>query len=344
MSKKIKVKLEERVGKVIGGYEVLGVDRTNTRRPKLIVCCPICKKDPEINGDAIYLADCFHIEDGNKVCECGINPKRSLDVWTKILRRKSSEAGQEFLGYAEVWRGNVTYLRLRCKVCGHEHEKCNVANYLRDRECPLCAINIRAEARVKSDSTMISSFLKTGVFSQGTTFQRIGGAGRRRWSVVCGECSDEYTADRSNLQAGKRSCSCSAGGGIDVKLPVYFYVLYVAGESRNFIGFGITNFPERRMYLHDKELEKHDLSFSIVKFVKFFEGKLALEMESRIKRELQIEDQGIDGFKREAVATKDLHKVMSYMERDSALWVDYEDSYAIELREVHWVKDNHGNL
>ena len=162
---------------------------------------------------------------------------------------------------------------------------------------------------------MIASFTRNGTYAEGTTFSRDEGLkDRRKWKVVCGACNETYIADRSNLQAGKRSCSCSSGGGIDVKLPVYFYVLHVYGKSKEFVGFGITNFLERRMHLHRKELSDHGLQCEVVRTVKFEDGKEALVLESKMKRELEIKNQGINGFRREAVDMSQMDNVLRYIE------------------------------
>lgn len=186
---------------------------------------------------------------------------------------------------------------------------------MKDRDCPVCAIEKRAVAKIKSDDVMIASFTKNGTYSEGTTFSRDTGLkDRRKWKVVCGACNETYIADKSNLQLGKRSCSCSSGGGIDVRLPVHFYVLLIVGKTREFVGFGITNFLERRMYLHRKELAQHGLSYEIVKCVRFEDGREALNLESKMKRELDIKNQGIDGFRREAVDVSQLDTVLAYLD------------------------------
>lgn len=312
---RVKVNLEDLIGAIIEGYEVIGVDRSDKRHPKMVVCCPVCKKDPEINGEAIYKSTYSHLMEGNKICECSNQPKRTKEVWDKVIRRKSVTADQEFIDYAEDWRGNSTYLKLKCKKCGYENSNCSVANYMRDRGCPKCKIVERSKSRIKNDDEMIASFLKLGIFAEGTRFELIpNGSNRRKWKVVCGTCNEEYIADRSNLQAGKRSCSCSSGGGIDVKLPVYFYVLHVYGKSKEFVGFGITNFLERRMYLHRKELSDHGLQCEVIRTVKFEDGKEALAVESKMKRELEIKNQGINGFRREAVDVSQMYNVLRYIE------------------------------
>lgn len=306
--------LETYIGEKVNGYDVIGVCREKVK-PRMIVQCPVCREDSELNGDAIYKADMDSLQKGVKCCECSFNPKRTKEVWNKLLIRKSSDSGQEYLGLTALWNGNSTYIRLRCKTCGHEHERCTIANYMKGRDCPVCAIEKRAVAKIKSDEVMIDSFVKNGTFAEGTLFSRDTGlSDRRKWKVVCGECNESYISDKSNLQAGKRSCSCSSGGGIDVKLPVHFYVLLITGKARGFVGFGITNFLERRMYLHRRELSQHGLSCEIVKCVKFEDGSKALSLESRMKRELDIKNQGIDGFRREAVDVLQLDTVLAYLE------------------------------
>lgn len=306
--------LETYIGDKLNGYDIIGVCREKVR-PRLIVQCPVCREDSELNGGAIYKVDMDSLQKGIKCCECSDRPKRTESVWNTLLRRKSIVAGQEYLGMLAPWNGNSTYIRLRCKTCGHEHEKCTIANYMKGRDCPVCAIEKRAVAKIKSDKVMIDSFVKNGTFAEGTLFSRDTGlSDRRKWKVLCGECNESYISDKSNLQAGKRSCSCSSGGGIDVKLSVHFYVLLITGKTREFVGFGITNFLERRMYSHRRELSLHGLSCEIVKCVKFEDGREALRLESKMKRELDIKNQGIDGFRREAVDVSQLDTVLAYFE------------------------------
>lgn len=107
--------LETYIGEKLNGYDIIGVCREKVK-PRMIVQCPVCKEDSELNGDAIYKADIDSLRNGVKCCECSDQPKRTIEVWDKLLRRKSATAGQEYLGMLAQWKGNSTYIHLRCKT------------------------------------------------------------------------------------------------------------------------------------------------------------------------------------------------------------------------------------
>lgn len=302
-----------KIGEIVGKNNALLIldyivksDKNNTKS-SYRVQCQICKNDPELFGDAIYDVPVEYLdkEKGKCPCGCSRNPKWSKEQWEVIIKRKALSNNHEFISFLDEVVTQSTKLKLRCNSCGNEWDSCSISNYTKNRGCPSCAKKIRANKRSTSTEEWIYRFRATGLFPENQyDFKRLSSTGRT-WEVYCSNCNTVAISDRSNLVAGKVPCQCSSGGGFDVSKDGFFYILEVSALGNVFIKFGITNFPRRRIVTHSKTLNA--IGGKILS-KRIFKGKgdVVLKIESELKRELDIENQFIDGFRREACSVDNL--------------------------------------
>lgn len=293
------------IGDVVGSNNALLIldkfkDKHNKTRYK--VECQICKKDPELFGEAIYEATSDYFKTSKLPCGCSKSKKYTKHEWTVLIKRKAESNNHIFHGYVvDSEKVNQdSKLKLECKTCAHIWESCSIGNYTRDRSCPKCADISRGLKKNTEASEWLRRFRATGLFPEEQySFERTSETGRL-WKVLCTKCEGlEFFSDRSNLVAGKIPCNCSKGGGYDSTKPGYFYILEVQALGTNFLKFGISNFPKRRIVGHKRNLST--IGGEIIK-QRFFigDGEEVLSIESMLKKTLQIENKYIDGFKREA--------------------------------------------
>lgn len=280
------------------------------------VQCQVCKLDPELHGDAVYLIYSDYLQKKKMPCGCSKAPKWSKQQWEVLLKRKAKENNHIFNGFVgdpeDV--NQSTNIVLHCNNCGHDWESGNVGNYYYDRGCPKCADKIRANSRLTQSEVWIERFRKTGKFEESKfSFERVTETGRL-WNVYCNVCNTTTISDRSNLVAGKVPCSCGCGGGIDVSQPVYFYIITVNALGQKFIKFGISNYPKRRIVDHKRTLK--EIGGVIENQIVFLgDGVEMLSIESELKRTLDIQNKFIDGFKREACGYDNYSEILSRLEK-----------------------------
>lgn len=265
------------------------------------VQCQVCKLDPELHGDATYTIYSDYLHNKKMPCGCSKAPKWNKQQWSVLLKRKAEKNNHTFGGFL-CDPDNVnqsTKIVLHCNNCGHDWNSGSVGNYYSDRGCPKCADNIRTNSRLTQSDVWIERFRKTGKFEESKfRFERTTDTGRL-WNVYCNVCNTVTVSDRSNLVAGKIPCGCGSGGGINVKQPVYFYILTVFALGQRFIKFGISNYPKRRIVDHKRTLR--GVGGVIENKIVFVgDGTEMLSIESELKRTLDIQNKFIDGFKREA--------------------------------------------
>lgn len=313
MKPKLNFEVDSLVGKN-NNLLVLGEERikgdTKVYR-KILVKCLICAKDPELNGEAVYSISPTDLNSGNLPCKCSHIPKHTQKQWTIILERKAKERNYEITFTGEHLNQTVK-LQLHCRTCGNNWNSCSVGNFLKDRTCPRCAGISKATLRRLPESKHAEDFIATGVFKEGTVFEKVNLTGRL-WRVTCPLYpGKEFFSDKSNLKAGKLPCDCNNGGGFDKKMDGYVYILKAQSDEGSFVGYGITNFPKRRKKDHERELGKQ--GYSIVKYNEFkFNGVLALQIEAELKFIFDLFPQKITGFKREATYTSNYAPMLGYL-------------------------------
>lgn len=313
----MKPKLNFEIGTMVGknlNLLVLGEERipgeTKIYR-KIIVKCLVCAKDKELNGNAVYKISPTDLNKGNLPCKCSHIPKHTQEQWITILNRKAKEMNYEITFTGEHIDQTVK-LQISCNNCNNKWNSCSVGNFVRDRTCPNCALISKGNLRRLPKTKHINDFIATGVFKEGTIFEKVNETGRL-WKIFCPACQDKvFFSDKSNLKAGKLPCDCNNGGGFDKRMDGYVYVLKAQSITNSFVGYGISNFPKRRIKDHERELGKQ--GYSIIEYTEFkFNGALALQIESELKFIFELFPQTITGFKREATYTANHATMLEYL-------------------------------
>lgn len=104
--------------------------------------CPICKKDPELFGDAVYEANISFFKKGNNLCGCRRTPKWTQEQYKVKIDRVCREKDIVFNGYlhneGETKACAKTYLSLTCNA-GHTWNTTNIDSFINRRtSCPIC--------------------------------------------------------------------------------------------------------------------------------------------------------------------------------------------------------------
>jgi RNase P subunit RPR2 len=284
----------------------------NEERKALIVQCLKCKEDPELYGDAIYTVLYDNFKKGQKPCGCSRNPKRTKEQWKIILKRKAKSNNHIFLGFIDDGRtfNQNTYISLHCNNCGHNWNSASIGNYTNNRGCPSCANESRVISKTTSSEEWVNRFLKTGQFDN-YEFYRQQPSGRL-WNVICHTCGTDkmFQSDRSNLVAGKIPCDCKLGGGFNKRQKSYFYLFKIKGTGHTCCKYGISNYPERRIASHKRELLRNGLDIeSLIVFTG--DGNKILEYESSLKREIPKINLDISGFKKEVTTIDHYEKILT---------------------------------
>jgi len=278
---------------------------------KIVVKCLECAKDPVLNKEAIYQISPNDIERGRLPCKCSPIPRYTQEQWKVILNRKA-DLRNYTISYTDENLDQNVKLNIYCGNCQNSWNTCSVGNFMRDRTCPKCSIVSKSKKKMLPDSVHISDFFATGVFKEGTIFENTK-SNKRLWKVICPRCPDkEFFSDKSNLKAGKVPCDCNSGGGFDKRLDGYVYVLKAESAYDSFVGFGITNFPKRRLKDHEREVRK--LGYKIIDYVDFkFDGVTALKIESKLRNNFELYSQRIPGFITEATYSFNHLKMIEFV-------------------------------
>lgn len=297
-------------GETYGSLLILGRENGKIR-----VQCQVCKNDPELYGSAEYLIESDYFNTEKLPCGCSHTPRRSQKQWEVLLSRKAKDNNENFIGFVDgEYKNQNSKINLSCNDCGFNWESCSVSNYMRNRSCPMCANMRKAAKRSTNDTIWIDRFVKDGNFDlQVHSFKRCTNTGRL-WEVSCKICGDEkkFISDRSNLVAGKVPCDCNRGGGFNKNIESYVYVVKIEGIKTGFTGFGITNFPHRRIKDHARESWKHIQGITDVEVYEC-NGTIALQIETKLKHTFPLYPQEIPGFIREATLLCEFENVKSFI-------------------------------
>lgn len=205
-----------------------------------IVYCSICSKDAELFGDGYFRSQKKHLVSGTVPCGCSYKYRWSKNQYSVLCRRRAEEMGFNFLDFSKESVTLNTKIKLLCKDHGMWRSN-TVGNLLHHScGCPECRLDKIRVAKKKPDDIMISSFLSTGAFSEGTLFSRTKRKTKQGqgiyWEVLCPDCGTTGESTSGNLQSGQRPCACS---GLTQREA---YISYIMDNNQCLaIKFGVTN-------------------------------------------------------------------------------------------------------
>ncbi len=229
------------------GFEVLGMYRDKKYRKNIVVKCNTCSKDKELFGDGIFVVESRSMVKGRNPCGC--SPRPSWEEWQYevLMKRKATVNGYDFLG----WDGNYNGVNTKVKIgCGEHGSWSSTSIHEYNKYDPICihCDSYRVGRNRSPDELMITGFMKSGGFSEGTEFKRSENKSkngfREYWDVLCPDCGDEYTSLYKSLSSGSRGCSCS---NYRQKFLYLMTIKDECGETELGAKFGIANNPEERL-------------------------------------------------------------------------------------------------
>lgn len=111
---------------------------------------------------------------------------------------------------------------------------------------------------------------------------------------------------------GPSCCPDCATSGFKRSLPAFFYVLNITGKDVAFTGYGITNYLNRRLATHKKNLAKYGLAIAD-KFCTEMSGQRALAIEQLVPYSFPTFSQIIPGFIKEATTAESFQPLQNFV-------------------------------
>lgn len=109
--------------------------------------------------------------------------------------------------------------------------------------CPACPADNASVRNRKPHEEMVTSFLATGAYPEGTLFTRPEGKVGKKWDVYCPICNTTNKTYTGHLQKGSRSCLCGP-----CKQKQAYINLVKDGETDIAVKFGIAFNYKARVY------------------------------------------------------------------------------------------------
>jgi predicted GIY-YIG superfamily endonuclease len=130
----------------------------------------------------------------------------------------------------------------------------------------------------------------------------------RQFKIVKNEDhTDIRLVELGNL---RRNTNPFRSGGFNDEIPGSLYVVLLKKNNTEYVGYGITNFFDRRMKEHIASLKKNYWEMTVMMRINDECGKSLRELESKIKKIVTPIDIGIAGFKRECVHLSEMDNIM----------------------------------
>lgn len=219
------------IGRKFGKYQQVevidrGLPVSKSHARNYTVHCSECAKDPELFGDGNFTTQKGSLVRGRIPCGCAKTPRWSKQQYEVRVKRECDKRDYTFLGFSGEWLGVKTMLEIQCNKDGFIWNSTNIDSFMRKESgCLQCSKIEKIVTSTKPDVDMISNFMATGKFAQGTEFWR---SPVRRdskgkpayWMYKCPICSeDEFTKSglctgifegfSGTLQRGQLPCRCS---------------------------------------------------------------------------------------------------------------------------------------
>lgn len=228
--------IDEFIGKTFGEYNQVTVvgwdgDRSSVPSPRsrfgykiYTVECSVCSQDKELFGDGRFKSNKGNLVAGSLPCGCGKKHNWSNAQYITRVERQCSKMNYTFVGLiTDVYTtGRGMLVDAICGECGNRWSTTNVERFISGTGCPRCGYKEVSRSKLKSDETMIESFMKSGKYVEGTKFWRSTNKEKpvSYWEHSCpicsideyvkaGVCSGVFSASSGHLQQGKLSCRCN---------------------------------------------------------------------------------------------------------------------------------------
>lgn len=235
--KKVKIiklfKLSLVSSSVILGKEPLGTFYKGKVKTE-VYKCKHCSEDKELFGIG-YFMRC--VDRRQVFISCGCNKLYKWNEQQNIIRinRLCEKRGIKFKGWADDYKGNKTKMVLSCDDHG-DWSTCTLANFLKGRSCPSCAIDRRNKSKVKEDKEQkVRDLCDKEGYTLLTPVTK-SSMNKDRITLVCDKKCEPYEVTIKNFMKGRRCPSCKG------KNQHFLYVNAIRtyeGETLPFFKIGI---------------------------------------------------------------------------------------------------------
>jgi hypothetical protein len=158
----------------------------------------------------------------------------------------SNNAGYKFLGWKGEYLGVRSFVMVECPIHG-EWTSTNASDYtFKQNSCPRCMVEQNATKLRSNEEELVSRFLATGSFVEGTKFSRLPDLGGP-WEVYCPRCETTNISSLGSLSKGYPPCKCSS----QYQTKTYL-VLLSDNNLPVALKFGISVDPWRRALEYEK--------------------------------------------------------------------------------------------
>lgn len=225
-----------------GQLEVIGWSGRIGYNKYYVLRCSECSQDSELFGSGVFRATKDKLGIGRIPCGCSSFPRWSEDQMLVRCKRKASELGHSFVGWAEEYRGNKTMVHMSCTAHG-EWKTTSVYNLLSGYSCKKCGDALRAEKKVERLTKKLENYENEDVYARGMV-RRLGKHGKSRAYLLCECkcCGHKFDSYYMNVIKSKSGCPLCTQV---VQKIAYINIVYDRDKAL-WLKFGITNKTKAR--------------------------------------------------------------------------------------------------
>lgn len=297
----------------IGNHlQVIGWDGSRTKGLAKIytVMCSVCAKDPELFGEGLFKSVKQSLVNGIIPCGCSVGPK-----WTEAqnivrIERMCEKRNYKFIGFHGEYKGWNTYLSLKCLKDGCVWSTNTVHGLLSGKGCQVCSNMWRRSQNQREDQ--IGRELKGSKY----TFVGWEDGYKNGNSFALIDCPQHgvFKMRTHTLVNRKGRCAKCSLTGFKASLPAHVYLLHIASEKSSFLGYGISNYVNKRLSHHRNVLAKKGFEIKSSEVFFFPSGQTALDIENTIKNKFVNSQQNIKSFKTESTFVENYQEIKCLIE------------------------------
>ena len=274
-----------------GQLQVIGWSGKRYTNRFYILRCSKCVQDSELFGEGVFKSMKTSLVVGGIPCGCSQRVNWSQEQSFVLCCRKAKELGHIFVGFEGDWKGQKTKITMLCEKHG-KWSSGTISRLVNGNGCPGCGsgsgsdttIKAVRKANTKSDDVMIKSFHDSNAFHPDTKFwrsERLDSQGYPSyWHMFCAECTQCGESRSSDLQQGRRPCSCSPMR----QKECYINWLIDDNHMTVAIKFGIANNSKQRVKQQDTKSVYFVRQYQVYSFPSVAACKQA---ERECKKELE---------------------------------------------------------
>lgn len=102
-------------------YKVVGKVINDNRVISYVVSCEQCRKDKELNGEALFTTSISNLKGGQMPCCCSTSSLKTEDQWEVLYRRALTNLKLDFIGW-HSYKGSKSSALFKCETCALDPE------------------------------------------------------------------------------------------------------------------------------------------------------------------------------------------------------------------------------